>query len=73
MIFPDLILNMISWYRWKNEIKSVHHQLITKIAWQESWRMARLYLLCGLMPPVPPDDIGTWRRLRVVPFKSRFD
>ena len=32
----------------------------------------KLLLCCNQMPTVPPDDDGTWRRLRVVEFKSRF-
>ena len=32
----------------------------------------KLLLLCNHLPSVPPDDEGTWRRLEVVEFKSRF-
>lgn len=32
----------------------------------------KLFLCCNHMPKVPGDDEGTWRRVRVVPFKSRF-
>lgn len=32
----------------------------------------KLALLCNEMPKVPPHDTGTWRRLEVIEFKSRF-
>lgn len=32
----------------------------------------KLALLCNEMPEVPPNDSGTWRRMEVVEFKSRF-
>jgi P4 family phage/plasmid primase-like protien len=32
----------------------------------------KLALLCNEMPEVPPTDTGTWRRMEVIEFKSRF-
>ncbi len=32
----------------------------------------KMALLCNEMPEVPPNDIGTWRRMEVIEFKSRF-
>lgn len=32
----------------------------------------KLVLLCNELPKVPPNDEGTWRRLEVVEFKSKF-
>ena len=32
----------------------------------------KLALLCNEMPEVPPNDTGTWRRMEVVEFKSKF-
>ena len=32
----------------------------------------KLLLLCNELPKVPPDDDGTWRRLEVTEFKSKF-
>lgn len=32
----------------------------------------KLALLCNEMPEVPPNDTGTWRRMEVIEFKSRF-
>ena len=32
----------------------------------------KLFLLCNHLPHVPSDDGGTWRRIRVVEFTSRF-
>ena len=32
----------------------------------------KLALLCNEMPEVPPYDSGTWRRMEVIEFKSRF-
>jgi P4 family phage/plasmid primase-like protien len=32
----------------------------------------KLVLCCNHLPSVPPDDIGTWRRIKVVEFISRF-
>jgi P4 family phage/plasmid primase-like protien len=32
----------------------------------------KLALLCNEIPKVPPNDSGTWRRMEVIEFKSRF-
>ncbi len=32
----------------------------------------KLVLCCNHLPKVPPDDVGTWRRIKVVEFISRF-
>ena len=32
----------------------------------------KLALLCNEMPEVPPNDSGTWRRMEVIEFKSKF-
>ena len=32
----------------------------------------KLALLCNEMPEVPPNDTGTWRRMEVIEFKSKF-
>ena len=32
----------------------------------------KLVLLCNDLPTVPPDDDGTWRRVKKVDFKARF-
>ena len=32
----------------------------------------KLALLCNDMPEVPPNDSGTWRRMEVIEFKSKF-
>lgn len=32
----------------------------------------KLVLLCNDIPQVPPDDQGTWRRMEITEFKSRF-
>lgn len=37
--------------------------------WKPQWT---LVLLCNHLPNVPSDDGGTWRRIRVVEFNSRF-
>ncbi len=37
--------------------------------WQPQWTLA---LLCNHLPNVPSDDGGTWRRIRVVEFNSKF-
>ena len=37
--------------------------------WKPQWTLA---LLCNHLPNVPSDDGGTWRRIRVVEFNSKF-
>ena len=32
----------------------------------------KMFLCCNDLPPIPADDYGTWRRVRVVEFKSKF-
>jgi len=32
----------------------------------------KLFLICNKLPKIPTDDGGTWRRIRVAPFKSKF-
>jgi P4 family phage/plasmid primase-like protien len=32
----------------------------------------KMFLICNHLPAVPPEDGGTWRRIRVVEFTSRF-
>lgn len=39
------------------------------VEFKPQWHIA---LLCNHLPHVPSDDGGTWRRIRVVEFKSRF-
>jgi len=33
---------------------------------------AKLLLICNKLPHIPSDDGGTWRRIRVIEFKSKF-
>jgi P4 family phage/plasmid primase-like protien len=35
--------------------------------------MGRMFMLCNELPPVSSMDNGTWRRIRVIPFESRFE
>jgi len=39
------------------------------IEFKPQWKLA---LLCNDIPEVPPHDTGTWRRMEIVEFKSRF-
>lgn len=39
------------------------------IEFKPQWKLA---LLCNDIPEVPPHDSGTWRRMEIVEFKSRF-
>ena len=39
------------------------------IEFKPQWKLA---LLCNDIPEVPPHDNGTWRRMEIVEFKSRF-
>jgi P4 family phage/plasmid primase-like protien len=40
---------------------------------QEKFRiMGKMFMSCNDLPPVSSMDEGTWRRIRVIPFESRF-
>ena len=40
---------------------------------QEKFRiMGKIFMMCNNLPPVTSMDEGTWRRIRVVPFESKF-
>lgn len=39
------------------------------IEFKPQWKLA---LLCNDIPEVPPHDSGTWRRMEIIEFKSRF-
>jgi len=35
--------------------------------------MGRIFMMCNRLPPINSMDNGTWRRIRVFPFESRFE
>ena len=40
---------------------------------QDKFRiMGKIFMLCNNLPPVTSMDEGTWRRIRVIPFESKF-
>ena len=40
---------------------------------QEKFRiMGKIFMMCNNLPPVSSMDEGTWRRIRVIPFESKF-
>jgi P4 family phage/plasmid primase-like protien len=40
---------------------------------QEKFKVTgKLFMMCNKLPPVHSMDAGTWRRIRVVPFESKF-
>lgn len=40
---------------------------------QEKFRiMGKIFMMCNRLPPVNSMDQGTWRRIRVIPFESKF-
>ncbi len=40
---------------------------------QQKFRISgKLFMMCNKLPPVNSMDRGTWRRIRVIPFNSRF-
>jgi len=40
---------------------------------QEKFRiMGKIFMMCNTLPPVSSMDEGTWRRIRVIPFESKF-
>jgi phage/plasmid-associated DNA primase len=34
--------------------------------------MGKMFMMCNRLPPVTTMDHGTWRRIRVIPFESKF-
>ena len=40
---------------------------------QEKFRiMGKMFMMCNNLPPISSMDEGTWRRIRVIPFESKF-
>lgn len=35
--------------------------------------MGKMFMMCNRLPPIETMDNGTWRRIRVIPFESRFE
>ena len=35
--------------------------------------MGKMFMMCNRLPPIDSMDNGTWRRIRVIPFESRFE
>ena len=41
---------------------------------QEKFKvMGKMFMMCNRLPPIDSMDNGTWRRIRVIPFESRFE
>jgi P4 family phage/plasmid primase-like protien len=41
---------------------------------QEKFKvMGKMFMMCNRLPPITSMDNGTWRRIRVIPFESRFE
>ncbi len=41
---------------------------------QEKFKvMGKMFMMCNRLPPINSMDNGTWRRIRVIPFESRFE
>ena len=41
---------------------------------QEKFKvMGKMFMMCNRLPPIHAMDNGTWRRIRVIPFESRFE
>jgi P4 family phage/plasmid primase-like protien len=41
---------------------------------QEKFKvMGKMFMMCNRLPPIATMDNGTWRRIRVIPFESRFE
>ncbi len=41
---------------------------------QEKFKiMGKMFMMCNRLPPINAMDNGTWRRIRVIPFESRFE
>jgi P4 family phage/plasmid primase-like protien len=41
---------------------------------QEKFKvMGKIFMMCNRLPPINSMDNGTWRRIRVIPFESRFE